>query len=166
MRLSCRATLVAVAVVLSPHLPAQTIVRGPSDNEHRSPMVLETDFVLAKSQQWNQRQWHESVAYRDLSRHICEDLTISYFAMDVQTAKDGMARVRLKGRVRNIGRRDKDANVQVDLVKGNRVLASLNDGLEIEEDEEAGWGGSLKVEPSQLTSAPEPRVRITLTIER
>ncbi|MGH9870201.1 MAG: hypothetical protein ACREAA_18820 [Candidatus Polarisedimenticolia bacterium] len=168
MRLSRCAALLVAAGVLSSGLVADTIVRARPDNDHPSPMVLETDFILTNTGQWDQKQWHEAVAYRDLARHICEDLTVSYFAMDVQSGKNGgPARIRVKGRLRNIGRRDKEANVQVDLVKGKTVLASLAEsGVEIEENEEAGWGGSLRVNPSQLTSQPEPRVRITITVER
>ena len=169
MRLSrCAALIVAAGIALTSGPMADTTVKARADNDHPSPMVLETDFILTNQQQWNQKQWHEAVAYRDLSRHICENLTISYFAMDVQSAKNGgPAKVRVKGRLRNIGRRDKEADVQIDLVKGKTVLASLAEsGVEIEEDEEAGWGGSLRVDPSKLTSEPEPRIRITITVER
>ena len=168
MRLSRCAALLVAAGILSSVPMADTTVKARADNEHLSPMVLETDFILTNQQHWNQKQWHESVAYRDLSRYICEDLAISYFAMDVQSAKNGgPARVRVKGRLRNIGKRDKEADVQVDLVKGKTVLASLAEsGVEIEENDEAGWGGSLRVDPSQLTSQPEPRLRITITVER
>jgi hypothetical protein len=143
------------------------------ENEFRSPMVLETPFVLADPARWNDT-WSSEKEYADLIKYCCEKVFIESLKMRAHRIGGNAVAVTIKTKLRNPnGNHDKRVFLTVELQNdGNTVstvtlpktqaAARADKGISVEESDAATKTTVLSVLADDLK--PTTKLKITMAL--
>src|SRR5262245_25011534 len=132
----------------------------------QSPMVLTVDFPVTDASRWGQGEWLRGSDYGSLTGYVCDHVSIKNLQVSYEPTKNGKVRVNFKGILAAASGHDKSVNLSLDLVNSDIVVGSATEeGISVEEKEEKKFKAHIDVSPLALSSAPGPKLRISMAVE-
>jgi len=161
-------TPLLLGLLLAATLPVRGEIEVATSQNHsfQSPMVLTVDFPVTDASRWGQGEWLRGSDYAQLAGYVCDHASIKDMEVSFEPSKNGKVRVTVKGVLAVSRGHDKSIDLGLDVVNSDIVVGSIvEEGLKVEEKEERKWKAHMDISPLALSSAPGPRLRISMTVE-
>jgi hypothetical protein len=169
MRLAVAVATVSLISVSAPWLSGQTARQGsPTTGERfRSPMIVETPLATFDDARQRDYASHVLVDTTELSRFVCEGISVARLSARASNKLDGEHRRSLEIGLTLASARSEDKNigVSVEFVRDGRVVASSQlPSVEVEEGSRTTRRVKWRVASDEVDSKPAGLIRVTVTV--
>ena len=169
MRLAVAVATASLIGVSASWSSAQTARQGSSTTgeRFRSPMIVEAPLAAFDDASQRGEASHVLAETTDLSRFVCEGISVARLSAKASNKLDGEHRRSLEIGLTLASTRneDKDIGVLVELVRDGRVVASSQlAAVEVEEGSRATRQVKWKVASDEVDSKPAGLIRVTVTV--
>jgi hypothetical protein len=159
------AVFVLAVFLLSPLVSlGQVAHQGKADpNEFRSPMVLDTVFLLTDPQTWK-GAWVTGRPWAELRLFYCDNVSIGALGARVKSQTSESLNIEIRMMLSNRKGHDKEVKVRLELLDAETVVATAQIGpLQVDEQKSKTRTVELIVPKSAVKTDPVTPMRITVT---